>query len=222
MSRSWHSAAVAAAAAVVLAGCGSSGEHLLPPGPTTPTVPPGPAPSPQPAGLPEALVGTWNGDDSDGRGSWFLAITQDGRYRLANETKGVTIDGTVTANDRQVQFAADGGSPYTERWSVSGGRLSLDGDVYVRVGAPGPDSTAEPSVQDLLGKWTSEDDINRTLVLTRDGRFALGDDARGFTQGTFTADGRRLTLAGVSFAWQVDGSELRLTRPDGRVSTYTR
>lgn len=176
----------------------------------------------QAAAAPPALLGQWSGDDRAGVGSWTLEVAADGRYRMTNQRRNAQIDGTVTANGSTLLFRPSGAEPYTVTWSVDGGRLSLDGAVYLRTGGG-----AEGSADVLIGDWMSLEDLYKTLSLDPNGTFRLTDPTNGNYSGRFTVSGDRLTLgAGTSdattFGWSVADGFLRLRRPDGSISEYTR
>lgn len=84
----------------LLGGCGGG---TFPPdggsGGVTPVYVPGTPGGEKPSSLeppavpfPAELVGTWNGDDAGGQGSWFIQFAPDGRYRMQNQRRGVAID----------------------------------------------------------------------------------------------------------------------------------
>jgi hypothetical protein len=97
---------------------------------------------PAPA-APAALVGTWNGDDRDGLGSWTLTVTAAGRYRFVNDHRGAETSGRLDARGPRLLMHPDDAAPQHQvTWSVSGGRLTLNGSVYLRTDTP---ATEPPS-----------------------------------------------------------------------------
>ncbi|MGH8625884.1 MAG: hypothetical protein ACREYC_11645 [Gammaproteobacteria bacterium] len=211
----------------LVGGCGS-GSGGYSPGGDSPGYVPGPAKpgesrpsSPEPALVlfPAELVGTWSGDDARGQGSWLMVFAPDGRYSMQNERRGVTISGRADIGGRQMLLQPDGARAYTVNWSVGGGRLSLDGGVYVRT--DGNQTSA------LIGSWLSYDDLYKTLVLATNGTFQLQNQVDGNISGTFGVNGSRLTLEApgrpaTTFEWSVSDGFLTLTRADGSVSQYVR
>ena len=112
------------------------------------------------------------------------------------------------------------GQAYTVSWSVSGGRLSLNGDVYLRTGG-GTGTSA------LAGRWTSLKNLYRTVTFTTDGRYAIEDPVNGGETGTYSVAGSRLTVTArggnaKTYGWSVEDGFLRLRRSDGSVAEFTR
>jgi hypothetical protein len=178
-----------------------------------------PAPAAAPAPLPAALVGNWSGDDRDGLGSWTLTITSAGRYRMTNDHRGVDVSGRVAARGRQLVMQPAGAAAYAVAWSVNGGRLTLNGSVYLR--------TDGASAGALVGDWISLQNTYRTVTFTPDGRFRIADPTTGDSTGRYRVSSTQLTIieagaAPVAYGWSVDGAFLRLRRADGRVAEYTR
>lgn len=214
---------------VLVGGCGGGSDGFSPGGSGgSPVYVPGPAESgegrpsfPEPASVPfpADLVGTWSGDDSRGQGSWFMVFAPDGRYSMQNERRGVTISGTAAINGTQMLLQPDGAQAYTVSWSVGGGKLSLDGGVYVRTDGDQADA--------LIGSWLGYDDLYKTLVFATDGTFQLQNQVDGDISGTFGVNGSQLTLqapglSATTFEWSVSDGFLTLTRADGSVSQYVR
>ncbi|WP_198286933.1 hypothetical protein [Frankia sp. QA3] len=212
-------------ATLLATGCTASeavGEGGFPPGGGGGRPPVQPPPQ-QPTSrlLPAALVGVWNGQDSRGIGSWYLAFQADGRYRRSNERRGITITGTATVQGTVIMFSPEGGRPYSSTWAAGGGRLSIDGSVYLRADQ-GQGASA------LVGSWIdTSGNYWATLRISADGTFQLADQAGGGVAGKIVVSGRQLTLqaAGrnpVTCGWAIDNGVLRLVRPDGAVSEYVR
>lgn len=213
----------------LVGGCGGGSDDLSP-GDSggspvyvpAPAVPGGGRPSsPEPASvpLPAELVGTWSGDDARGQGSWFMVFAPDGRYSMQNERRRVAISGTAVIRGTQMLLQPDGAQAYTVSWSVGGGRLSLDGGVYLR--------TDGNQANALIGSWLSYDDLYKTLVFATDGTFQLQNQVDGNISGTFGINGSQLTLqapglSATTFEWSVSDGFLTLTRADGSVSQYVR
>jgi hypothetical protein len=170
--------------------------------------------------LPSALVGSWSGDDQAGVGSWTIVFTSDGRYRMSNARRNARIDGRVTAGTTRLVMTPAGGQPVTATWSVSGGRLSLNGEVYLRTGG-GTGTTA------LAGRWMSLKNTYSTVTFTTDGRYAIDDPVNGGESGTYRVSGGSLTVTArggvpITYGWSVQNGFLRLRRSDGRIAEYTR
>jgi hypothetical protein len=218
--------AVAIATGIVLAGCGNANPEYpvtsISPGGAGSRPTPEPAVQPASRGLPAALVGEWSGDDSGGVGSWTLTFAADGRYRMGNERRQVGFEGTAAVAGSSLVLQPASGSPSTVAWAVDGGRLTLDGSVYLRTDdAGGGDGRA------LVGSWLSTSDLYRTLTFAPDGTFRLDDPTGSGAVGDFVVDGDRLTLTGpgrpgTRYTWSVADGFLRLRRSDGRITEYTR
>ncbi|HET9516926.1 MAG TPA: hypothetical protein VFO77_04290, partial [Actinoplanes sp.] len=168
--------------------------------------------------VPARLVGSWSGDDAQRQGSWTITFTAAGRYRMVNERRGVRIAGTFTVRGARLTFRPSGGRPYTVSWSVSRGRLTLGGSVYLRLDA---------SRSALVGDWISLDNFYKTLTFTAAGRFRVTDPTSSDVTGTYRVSGSQVTLsapgvAPMTYRWSISGTILRLQRPDGGVAEYTR
>ena len=94
------------------------------------------------ATLPDALVGSWSGDDAQGVGSWTLEFAADGAYREYNLSRDVTFTGQALVSGSRLYLQPNGADSQTVTWRVDGGRLSLDGSVFLRTGSAGRDGTA--------------------------------------------------------------------------------
>jgi hypothetical protein len=171
--------------------------------------------------FPRVLVATWSGDDASRVGSWYLTFDPAGRYSLRNERRGAQITGRAAVSGGRITFQPTGGAPHASSISVSGGRLTLDGSVYLRVGdAPG-------GSVDVVGSWLSTDETFTTLHLSADGRFRMENPVDGDVAGTYTVRGSTLTLLAAGrkatpLRVSVSDGVLRLGRPDGTVSEYVR
>lgn len=175
--------------------------------------------APASAPFPTELVGTWNGDDVDRQGSWFITFAPDGRYSMQNRRRGVAISGNVAISGPRMLLRPDGQQPYTVSWSTGNGRLSLGGSVYVR--------TDGNRANDLIGSWLSNDDLYKTLIFVPDGTFQLQNQVKGNLSGTFRVNGSQLTLqtpglSATTYQWSISDGFLTLTRADGSVSKYLR
>jgi hypothetical protein len=172
--------------------------------------------------LPASLVGAWSGDDHERIGSWSLTFAANGRYRMRNERRGSQIDGQAAVQGNQLMFQPANAKPYAVSWSVSGGRLSLNGDVYLRIGAG-----AAGGPPALVGQWMSLKNLYRTVTFSADGRYLITDPVNGDVAGTYTVSGDNVTVAAnggapTTFGWSVDDSFLRMRRADGSIAEYTR
>ncbi|MGH3814939.1 MAG: hypothetical protein ACRDUV_21260 [Pseudonocardiaceae bacterium] len=116
---------------------------------------------------------------------------------MQNQRRGVAISGRAAIRGRQLLLQPDGAHAYTVSWSVGGGRLSLDGSVYVRT--DGNQASA------LIGSWLSYDDLYKTLVFATDGMFQLQNQVDGNISGTFGVNGSRLTLEASSIPRRAPG-----------------
>jgi hypothetical protein len=84
--------------------------------------------------LPRELIGSWSGDDGQGVGGWTILFAPDGSFRESNARRGIRVDGEAAVMGRRLILQPDGMESRTLTWAVSGGRLSLDGSVYLRIG----------------------------------------------------------------------------------------
>ena len=91
--------------------------------------------------VPAALVGTWKGG-AHSNGPWCYAFSADGTYRAwparvasssqdPRSSPDAASTGTVFIAGPAITFS-NGGAPITATWSLSGGRLVLDGQEYLR------------------------------------------------------------------------------------------
>ena len=90
--------------------------------------------------LPDELVGRWSRDDTQGVGDWTIELGADGSYREFNAQRGIDVEGRAAVAGRRLYLQPEDAGAQTVTWSVSGGRLSLDGrpngvvTTYSRVG----------------------------------------------------------------------------------------
>jgi hypothetical protein len=146
-------------ALVLAAGCGIGGE---PGASTAPVGGDAPTPTqeavsaegryvpdaPSPTALPDALVGSWSGDDPQGVGSWTIEFAPDGGYREGNTRRGVAITGRAAVAGRRLFLQPDAADSRTVTWQAAGGTLSLDGFTYRRAGSyepSGPSGSGVPT-----------------------------------------------------------------------------
>ena len=189
------------AVALVVAGCGDDDKST------------GPEKNP--------LVGTWTFQDglSGLEGSGTMALEDDGTMTITIGASGVSLVITGT-------------------WSAAGNRLTLG----IRAGVFSYDikgneltfATVEAGSSDLAGydfetagdpggaltgvTWVDEEDDE--LVFYSDGTYRWGE---GWEEGTWTADGRTITVYETSsLSYVVSGSTLTLTNSNGEESLLTK
>lgn len=183
-------------------------------------VPAAAKPAPPRSALPAALVGSWSGDDRARIGSWSLTFSADGRYQMSNERRGMRITGQAAADGAKLLFQPAAAQAYSVTWTVSGGRLSLDGDVYLRTDGGG----GTPA---LVGQWMSLKNVYRSVTFSADGRYLITDPVNGDVAGTYTVSGDRVIVAAnggnpSTLGWSVRDGFLRLRLVDGSIAEYTR
>ncbi len=222
--RRWRAAA--ALLALALAGCGGAATVVATGGATPVPAEAGPRAGEGPAGtgpvepatrLPDALVGTWSGDDAAGVGSWTIAFDPDGRYRYVNAQRGVTVAGQAAVAGRRLYLQPEGADSRTLTWQVVDGRLDLDGEVYRRTDAGGRDDGRA-----LVGSWLGGTDAAQRLTFHPDGTYDVSGGSGELGNGTYSVDGDRLLAGRSAYTWSVEGAQLELALPDGRVLTYSR
>jgi hypothetical protein len=200
---------------LALAGCDSSTSSYRPaPAPVGSVVEDGGA-----ADVPAALLGSWSGDDASDRGSWAFTVSADGGYRMANQRRGITINGALSASGARLNLRPQGAAAYSVPYSISGGRLTLNGSVYLR--------TTASSRAAVVGTWLNLDNTYKTLTLTSDGHFRIVDEINGNVSGTYAVTGSQLTMRAqgwpdTAFGLQLNDGMLRLLRADGTTSEYVR
>jgi hypothetical protein len=177
------------------------------------------AQQPVPISFPPELVGDWQGTDR-GR-PVYLTFSPDGEFVRRDATGKAFRSGTATVDGGTIMWKDDAGSASSSTIALQGGSLLLDGYSYLRLDAVAGGATA------LAGSWLDTAQLYVTLRLGRDGSFALEDQNRGTTFGTYMVSDRQLTLttsgqAPLTFQWSVDNAALTLVAPDGSVSIYTR
>jgi hypothetical protein len=168
------------------------------------------------ASLPDDLVGSWSGDDPQGVGSWTFEFAPDGRYAEYNEVRGFAVVGQALVSGSRLYLQPNDADSQTVKWAVDGGRLSLDGNVYLRTGSVGQDGTA------LVGSWIGETDTWQTLTFSGDGTWTFDDGPNGTSTGRYSVSGDRLDTGRSTYTWSVDGARLQLGLPNGRTATYAR
>lgn len=178
------------------------------------------------ASLPHELVGSWSGDDAQGVGSWTLEFSSDGHFAQYNIRRGVTRVGQAATAGSRLYLQPQDGDSQTVTWEVDGGRLSLDGDVYLRTGSGASDGTAQVGTsQDataLVGSWIGETNTWQTLTFNEDGTWSFEDPSSGTSSGRYTVSGDQLNTGRSSYTWSVDGAQLQLGLPNGQTATYSR
>jgi hypothetical protein len=221
----WRSRAAAILLAVALTGCGGAATVVATRG--------GPVPaeggqragggsavagSAEPATrLPDELVGTWSGDDAQGVGSWTIAFDPDGRYRYVNAQRGVTVAGRSAVAGGRLYLQPEGADSRTLTWRVTDGRLDLDGEVYRRTAGSGQDDGRA-----LVGSWLDGTGAAQRLTFHPDGTYDVSGRSGELGNGTYSVDGDRLLAGRSAYTWSVEGAQLELALPDGRVLTYSR
>jgi hypothetical protein len=168
------------------------------------------------ASLPDELVGSWSGDDPQGVGSWTFEFAPDGRYAEYNEARGFTAVGQALVSGSRLYLQPNDADSQTVKWAVDGGRLSLDGNVYLRTGSARQDETA------LVGSWIGETNTWQTLTFSDDGTWQFDDGANGTSTGRYSVSGDQLNTGRSTYTWTVDGARLQLGLPNGQTATYSR
>ena len=159
------------------------------------------------ASLPDELVGSWAADDPQGVGSWTIAFAADGRYDQSNPLRGVAVGGQAAVAGRKLYL-----QPHFV-WQVTGDRLRLDDHVYRRTaGDAGP----------LVGAWSGASTAVQTLTFNADGTYDVADASGSVSHSTYSVVGDRLNAGSSTYTWAVNGAQLQLRLPDGRVLTYAR
>lgn len=168
------------------------------------------------ASLPAELVGSWSGDDPQGVGSWTFEFASDGRYAEYNVARGFAVVGQALVSGSRLYLQPNDADSQTVKWAVAGGRLSLDGNVYLRTGPAGQDATA------LVGSWIGETNTWQTLTFAGDGTWKFDDGPNGTSTGRYSVSGDRLDTGRSTYTWSVDGALLQLALPGGQTATYSR
>lgn len=166
--------------------------------------------------LPADLVGSWSGDDPQGVGSWTFEFAADGHYAEYNTGRGVTFVGEAAVAGSRLYLQPQDADSLTVKWQVSGGRLSLDGTVYLRARSAQQDGSA------LVGSWIGETNTWQTVRFSDDGTWEFDDGPQGVSSGRYSVSGDRLATGRSTYTWSVDGTQLRLDLPGGQTATYSR
>jgi hypothetical protein len=169
------------------------------------------------ASLPDELVGSWSGDDPQGVGSWTFEFASDGRYAEYNLARDITFTGQALVSGSRLYLQPNNADSQTVTWQVDGGRLSLDGNVYLRTGsASRQDETA------LVGSWIGETNTWQTLTFNSDGTWEFDDGPNGTSSGRYSVSGDQLSTGRSTYTWSVSGAELQLGLPNGQTASYAR
>ena len=163
------------------------------------------------------LVGTWTVQEGEEEGTFTFEDDGTLTLKIGTSSVSVVITGTWSAVGNRLTLGILGG---VYSYEIRGGELTF---TAVETGGSALDDYTFETDGDPAGvltgvRWVDED--GDELEFYADGTYRWGD---GFEKGTWTAEGRTITVYETSqFSYVVSGNTLTLTDSDGEEIVLTK